>query len=81
MSIGLIWIWFRRTQPTSRTGLTPDIADGIEAFLAGRSDKDMRASALTRIGQNIHADMGDDFDDFGIATRAMLGLLLDFPLP
>jgi hypothetical protein len=42
-------------QPTSRTGLTSDISKGIEEFLAGRSDKDMRASALTRLGQNIHA--------------------------
>jgi hypothetical protein len=42
-------------QPTSRTGLTSDISKGIEEFLAGRSDKDMRASALTRLGQNIQA--------------------------
>ena len=42
-------------QPTSRTGLTSDISKGIEEFLAGRCDKDMRASALTRLGQNIHA--------------------------
>ena len=42
-------------QPSAHTGLTPQIAEGIEAFLAGRSDKDMRASAITRFGQNIHA--------------------------
>jgi HAD domain in Swiss Army Knife RNA repair proteins len=42
-------------QPASRTGLTSDISKGIEEFLAGRSDKDMRASALARLGQNIHA--------------------------
>jgi hypothetical protein len=42
-------------QPTSRMGLTPEISKGIEEFLAGRSDKDMRANALTRLGQNIHA--------------------------
>jgi hypothetical protein len=42
-------------QPSSRTGLTPEISKGIEEFLAGRSDKDMRANALTRIGQNIHS--------------------------
>jgi hypothetical protein len=42
-------------QPTSRTGLTLDISKGIEEFLAGRSDKDMRANTLTRLGQNIHA--------------------------
>jgi hypothetical protein len=38
-------------QPSSRTGLTLEISKGIEEFLAGRSDNDMRASALTRIGQ------------------------------
>ena len=42
-------------QPSPRTGLTPDIAKGIEEFLAGKSDKDMRANAITRFGQNIHA--------------------------
>jgi len=42
-------------QPSSKTGLTSDIAKGIEDFLAGRSDKDMRANAITRLGQNIHA--------------------------
>jgi hypothetical protein len=42
-------------QPTSRTGLTLDISKSIEEFLAGRSDKDMRANTLTRLGQNIHA--------------------------
>jgi len=42
-------------QPTSRTGLTLEISKGIEDFLAGRSDKDMRASTITRLGQNIHA--------------------------
>ena len=42
-------------QPTSRMGLTPEISKGIEEFLAGRSDKDMRANVLTRLGQNIHA--------------------------
>jgi hypothetical protein len=47
-------------QPSSKTGLTPDIAKGIEDFLAGRSDKDMRANAITRLGQNIHALFGRD---------------------
>jgi hypothetical protein len=45
-------------QPRSKTGLTEEIAHGIEEFLAGRSDKDMRASAIARIGQNIHALFG-----------------------
>jgi hypothetical protein len=42
-------------QPSQSTGLTPEIAKGIEEFLAGKSDKDMRAGAITRLGQNIHA--------------------------
>jgi hypothetical protein len=42
-------------QPSSKTGLTSDISNGIEEFLAGRSDKDMRANAIKRLGQNIHA--------------------------
>jgi hypothetical protein len=47
-------------QPSPKRGLTPDIAKGIEEFLAGRSDKDMRLGALTRLGQNIHAFFGRD---------------------
>jgi len=42
-------------QPSDRTGLTPDLARGVERYLAGKSDKDMRANAVTRIGQNIHS--------------------------
>ena len=45
-------------QPSPKTGLTAEIAKGIEDFLAGRSDKDMRANAITRLGQNIHALFG-----------------------
>jgi hypothetical protein len=47
-------------QPSSKTGLTADIAEGIDEFLSGRSDRDMRASAITRLGQNIHALFGRD---------------------
>ena len=47
-------------QPSSKTGLTADIAKGIDEFLSGRSDRDMRASAITRLGQNIHALFGRD---------------------
>ena len=42
-------------QPSSRTGLTEEICQGIEEYLAGRSDNDMRASAIVRLGQNIHS--------------------------
>jgi hypothetical protein len=45
-------------QPSSRTGLTEEIACGIDEYLAGRSDKDMRASAIARLGQNLHALFG-----------------------
>jgi hypothetical protein len=45
-------------QPSAKTGLTPEIAKGIEEFLAGRSDKDMRLNAVARLGQNIHALFG-----------------------
>ncbi len=41
-------------QPDPQEGLTPEIANGIAEFLAGRSDKDMRRSMLARLGQNIH---------------------------
>ena len=47
-------------QPSSKTGLTEELANGIEEYLAGRSDKDMRRSAIVRFGQNIHAMFGRD---------------------
>jgi hypothetical protein len=45
-------------QPSAKTGLTPEIAKGIEEFLAGRSDKDMCLNVIARLGQNIHALFG-----------------------
>jgi hypothetical protein len=47
-------------QPSSKTGLTPEICRGIEHFLAGRSDNDMRTSTITRLGQHVHALFGRD---------------------
>jgi hypothetical protein len=47
-------------QPSTKTGLTEEFAKGIEEFLAGRTDEDMRAGAITRLGQNIHAIFGRD---------------------
>jgi hypothetical protein len=41
-------------QPSSKAGLTEEMAHAIEEYLAGRTEKDMRGSALTRLGQNIH---------------------------
>jgi hypothetical protein len=42
-------------QPSATTGLTQEICEGVEAFLAGRRDTDMRQSAIVRFGQNIHS--------------------------
>jgi hypothetical protein len=42
-------------QPSSKTGLTEEICHGIEEYLASRSDKDMRANAIVRFGQNVHS--------------------------
>jgi len=42
-------------QPSSRTGLTPEIAGGVERYLTGRSDRTMRSNAIKRLGQNIEA--------------------------
>jgi hypothetical protein len=47
-------------QPSAKTGLTPEIARGIDDLLAGRSDKDMRLNAVARLSQNIHALFGRD---------------------
>ena len=42
-------------QPNPKIGLDRPIADGLEAFLKGTSDKDMRQPALVRLKQNIGA--------------------------
>jgi hypothetical protein len=42
-------------QPSATTGLTPEIAKAVEKYLNGKTDKDMRASAMVRLGQNIHS--------------------------
>jgi hypothetical protein len=47
-------------QPSAKTGLTDEVAKGIEEFLAGRTDNDMKAGAIARLGQNIHALFGRD---------------------
>jgi len=41
-------------QPSARTGLTMDIVRGLEKYLNGETDQDMRANAVVRLGQNIH---------------------------
>lgn len=40
-------------QPSSKTGLTPEIANGVKRYLCGETDQTMRADPITRIGQNI----------------------------
>jgi hypothetical protein len=42
-------------QPSSSTGITQQIAKGVEKYLSGRTDDTMRANAVVRLGQNIHA--------------------------
>src|ERR1700716_1837184 len=42
-------------QPSAKTGLTMEIVRGAAKYLNGETDKDMRASAVIRLGQNIHA--------------------------
>jgi HAD domain in Swiss Army Knife RNA repair proteins len=42
-------------QPSAKTGLTPEIAKGVQRYLNGQTDQTMRASAIVRLGQNIHS--------------------------
>jgi len=42
-------------QPSSKTGITPEIVRGVQRYLSGASDKTMRASLVIRVGQNIHS--------------------------
>ncbi|MEA2942494.1 MAG: hypothetical protein QOD09_3023 [Bradyrhizobium sp.] len=42
-------------QPSAKTGLTMEIVRGAAKYLNGETDKDMRATAVVRLGQNIHA--------------------------
>ena len=42
-------------QPSSKTGLSAEIARGVERYLNGETDKTMRLNAAVRLGQNIHS--------------------------
>jgi hypothetical protein len=42
-------------QPSSKTGITAEIAEGVVEYLSGRTDQTMRQPALVRFGQNIHS--------------------------
>jgi HAD domain in Swiss Army Knife RNA repair proteins len=42
-------------QPSCTFGLSAEIATGVERYLSGKTNDSMRASALVRLGQNIHS--------------------------
>lgn len=42
-------------QPSARTGLTVEIAEGVAAFLLGKTDRDMRCNRVRRFFQNVHS--------------------------
>jgi Swiss Army Knife RNA repair-like protein len=42
-------------QPSSRTGLTQEVAQGIADYLNGKTDRDMRANRLVRLVENLRA--------------------------
>jgi hypothetical protein len=42
-------------QPSSKTGITPEIVKGVEKYLSGTTDETMRLNAMVRLGQNIHS--------------------------
>ncbi len=42
-------------QPSSATGLTPEIMRGVARYLDGKTDETMRANIAVRVGQNIHS--------------------------
>jgi hypothetical protein len=39
-------------QPTSKTGITQQIVRGVESYLTGKTDRDMRRGAIRRFIQN-----------------------------
>jgi Swiss Army Knife RNA repair-like protein len=42
-------------QPPAATGLTPGIVTGVANYLNGKTDRDMRLSAVVRVLQNVQA--------------------------
>jgi hypothetical protein len=42
-------------QPSCKTGITAEIAKGVEKYLSGKTDQTMRANLLIRASQNIHS--------------------------
>ena len=44
-------------QPSSSTGLTQKIANGVVKYLQGKTDRDMRASRAVRLLQNLRSTL------------------------
>jgi hypothetical protein len=42
-------------QPSSASGLTPEIGKGVEKYLNGKTDRDMRANRLMRLGKQVRS--------------------------
>ena len=42
-------------QPSAAVGLTDRIADGVAAYLSGKTDKDMRCTRIERLFQNLRS--------------------------
>jgi hypothetical protein len=42
-------------QPSAKTGLTPEIAEGVADYLERKTDRDIRCARITRVFQNIYA--------------------------
>ena len=42
-------------QPSATTGITPKIVKSVEKYLSGKTNETMRANAVVRLGQNMHA--------------------------
>jgi hypothetical protein len=42
-------------QPSSKTGLSSEIAEGVRRYLARETNETMRANVLVRLGQNVHS--------------------------
>jgi len=42
-------------QPSASVGLTMEMVRGVERYLAGKTEKTMRANVIERVGQNIHS--------------------------
>ena len=47
-------------QPSTKTGLTNKIVKGVEKYLSGETDQDMRANALVRFEQNMRSLLNRD---------------------